>query len=138
MKFDEEQRRCSRVKMNLPLRYHSLKDGAGVVGSASITRNVSSGGIRFRTAEFVSMACRLILELDIPMLAKPVKAISRVAWIKKNETGNDYEVGNQFLEMSKNDKELFLKYVDTLRESQTVQSTAMDGGIGINVEEILD
>ncbi len=60
------------------------------------------------------MACRLILELDIPMLTKPVKAISKVAWIRKSDAGDEYEVGNQFLEMSKQDKELVSEYVDSL------------------------
>jgi hypothetical protein len=60
------------------------------------------------------MACRLILELDIPMVTKPVKAISKVAWIKRAEAGTDYEVGNQFLEISKKDKELISEYVDSL------------------------
>ena len=60
------------------------------------------------------MACRLILELDIPMVTKPIKAISKVAWIKKSNSGKDYEVGNQFLEISKKDKELISEYVNSL------------------------
>jgi hypothetical protein len=60
------------------------------------------------------MACRLILELDIPMLTKPIKAISKVAWIKKSNVGEDYEVGNQFLEISKKDKQLISEYVNSL------------------------
>ena len=60
------------------------------------------------------MACRLLLELDLPMFAKPVKAISKVAWIRKSPSGDDYEVGNQFLEMSKKDRELVSEYVDSL------------------------
>ena len=109
-----ERRKFERVKTHVPVRYRTLRGNAGGVGSSSLTKNLSSGGIRFRTAEFISMACRLILELDIPMFTKPVKAISKVAWIKKSPSGNDYEIGNQFLEMSKQDKELISEYVDSL------------------------
>jgi len=109
-----EKRKHQRVKTHIPVRYRKLRDGAGVSGASSITKNLSQGGIRFRTAEFISMACRLILELDIPMFTKPVKAISKVAWIKKAASGDDYEVGNQFLEMSKKDKELVSEYVNSL------------------------
>ena len=109
-----EQRKYPRVKTHIPIRYHKLRAGSGITGASSISKNLSQGGIRFRTAEFISMACRLILELDIPMFTKPVKAISKVAWIRKTNSGDDYEVGNQFLEMSKKDKELVSEYVDSL------------------------
>ena len=114
MSENTEKRKHQRVKTHIPVRYRKLRDGAGVSGASSISKNLSQGGIRFRTAEFISMACRLILELDIPMFTKPVKAISKVAWIRKAASGDDYEVGNQFLEMSKKDKELVSEYVNSL------------------------
>jgi Tfp pilus assembly protein PilZ len=109
-----EKRKYDRVKTHIPVRIRKLKDGSTAEGSSSITKNLSMGGIRFRTTEFISMACRLILELDIPMFTKPVKAISKVAWIRKTPSGSDYEIGNQFLEMSKEDKELVSEYVSSL------------------------
>lgn len=109
-----EKRRHPRVQTHVPVRVRKLKDGSTGEGESSISRNLSTGGIRFRTSEFVSMACRLILELDIPMFTKPVKAISKVAWIRKTPSGNDYEIGNQFLEMSREDKELISEYVNSL------------------------
>ena len=114
MNESTEKRKYQRVKTHIPVRIRKLKDGSTAEGSSSITKNLSTGGIRFRTAEFISMACRLILELDIPMFAKPVKAISKVAWIRKTPSGDDYEIGNQFLEMSKEDKELISEYVSSL------------------------
>jgi c-di-GMP-binding flagellar brake protein YcgR len=109
-----EKRKYPRVKTHVPVRIRKLKDPGAWEGESSITKNLSTGGIRFRTAEFISMACRLILELDIPMFTKPVKAISKVAWIRKMPSGDDYEVGNQFLEMTKEDKELVSEYVNSL------------------------
>jgi c-di-GMP-binding flagellar brake protein YcgR len=111
---ERERRKHERIKTHIPVRYRKLRDGAGISGLSSLSKNLSQGGIRFRTAEFISMACRLILELDIPMFVKPVKAISKVAWIRKADSGDDYEVGNQFLEMSKQDKELISEYVNSL------------------------
>ena len=109
-----EKRKTPRVKTHIPVRFRKLRDGDGNDGDSSITKNLSQGGIRFRTNEFISMACRLIVELDVPMFTKPIKAISKVAWIKKAAAGDDYEVGNQFLEMSKKDKELISEYVNSL------------------------
>jgi len=121
-----EKRKYPRVKTYIPVRVRKLKDGMVAEGESSITKNLSTGGIRFRTAEFISMACRLILELDIPMFTRPVKAISKVAWIRKMPTGNDYEVGNHFLDMSKEDKELVSEYVSSLNMYNDEDVTEFD------------
>lgn len=131
MNQNTEKRKHPRMKTHIPIRYRKMRDGAGAQGESSISKNLSEGGVRFRTGEFISMACRLILELDIPMLTRPVKAISKVAWIRKNDTGDEYEVGNQFLEMSKKDKELISEYVDSLNmyndpETRSDQSATVE------------
>lgn len=106
-----EQRRHQRIDMHVPVKYSKLKDGSGVKGDGSITSDLSLGGVRFRTEKFIPMANRLILELEIPERSKPVKAISKIAWIRKTNSGKDYEAGNQFLEMSKEDKDSIAEYV---------------------------
>jgi c-di-GMP-binding flagellar brake protein YcgR len=109
-----EKRRYPRVNTHIPVRYRKLGDPETETKAGTITKNLSEGGIRFSAPEFISRACRLVLELDIPMINKPVKAISKVAWIRKGDSGNDYEVGNQFLEISKKDKDLVSEYVSSL------------------------
>ena len=109
-----EKRKFTRVKTHIPVKYRKLREGAGSVGFGSLSRDLSQGGVQFRAEEFISMACRLIVEVDIPMLTRPVKAISKVAWIRKTDTGDDYEIGNQFLEISKKDRELISEYVESL------------------------
>ena len=132
MEAREEQRKHPRAKTHIPVRFRKLRDGAGIDGTVSISKNLSEGGIRFRTNGFVSRACRLILELDVPMFSKPIKAISKVAWIRKADNGTEYEIGNRFLEMTKEDKELISEYVDSLilyqdGEEQEVSSEATTG-----------
>ena len=109
-----EKRKFPRVKTYIPVKYRKLGDSAGTSRAGVITKNLSEGGVRFRASEFISMACRLVLEMDMPMFNKPVKAISKVAWIRKTPSGDNYEIGNQFLEMSKKDKELVSEYINSL------------------------
>jgi c-di-GMP-binding flagellar brake protein YcgR len=109
-----EKRKFPRIETHIPLKYHKLGDTAGRSKAGVITRNLSEGGVRFKAAEFISMACRLVLEMDMPMFTKPIKAISKVAWIRKTPSGEDYEVGNQFLEMSKKDRGLVSEYINSL------------------------
>ncbi|KJJ85579.1 Type IV pilus assembly PilZ domain protein [Candidatus Omnitrophus magneticus] len=103
-----------RIKTHVPIRYKKLHGGESSEGCGSLSKNISTGGIHFRTNEFISMASRLILEIDLPMLNKPIRAISKVAWIRKAGSSDDYEVGNQFLEISKKDKALLSEYVDSV------------------------
>ncbi|MEA3488907.1 MAG: PilZ domain-containing protein [Candidatus Omnitrophota bacterium] len=109
-----EKRKYQRIPTSIPIKYRRLDDPSGSVRTGAITSNLSEGGVRFRTSEFLSMACRLMLELDIPMFPKPVKVITRVAWIRKAGYGDGYEVGNQFLEISRNDKKVMAQYIDSL------------------------
>ncbi|MBU1084014.1 MAG: PilZ domain-containing protein [Candidatus Omnitrophica bacterium] len=106
-----EQRKHQRIEAHVPLRYGNVKDGSRNKGEGSITRDLSVGGVRFRTGSFIPMAKRLLVELDIPEREKPIKAIAKIAWIKKTVSGNDYETGNQFLEMSKEDRDYITDYI---------------------------
>lgn len=104
-----ERRKFQRVDSNLSVRYKNLK--TATVPISSLTKNIGEGGIRFRTNEFISLACRLVVEITLPALARPVKAISKVAWIRKVSPGDQYELGNQFLEISKDDRAAISDYV---------------------------
>ncbi|MDP3730865.1 MAG: PilZ domain-containing protein [Candidatus Omnitrophota bacterium] len=107
-----ERRRFQRIDSALPLRYKNLKTATVPMGS--ITKDISEGGISFKTNEFISLACRLVVEVTLPTAQRPVKAISKVAWIRKLSSGEQYELGNQFLEISKEDRSIITDYVSRL------------------------
>lgn len=109
-----ENRRFERVATHIPVKYRRLEDSKETVRASTITKNISEGGVRFRVPEFISRACRLVVEMDVPMLTKPIRAISKVAWISKTDSEGDYEIGNQFLEITKQDKALVAEYVKGL------------------------
>ena len=102
MEGHDNHRKFSRVTTHIPVKYRKLTDPVDVTKTGTITRNLSEGGIHFKANEFISMACRLILEMDMPMFTKPVKAISKVAWIRKARSGDDYpnRIKRLFLSMS--------------------------------------
>lgn len=106
----EERRRFQRVAFNLPLQYKNLRK-IGESYAGSLSKDIGEGGVRFKSNEFISLACRLVVEITLPTLTKPIKAISKVAWIKKIPTSDEYELGNQFLEMTKDDKHHIADFV---------------------------
>jgi len=107
----EDKRRHKRVESNFPVQYRNLRK-AGVPSTGTITRNLSEGGVCFKANEFISLACRLVLEISIPNATKPVKAISKVAWIRKVPSSDQYELGNQFLEITKEDRLALVSFVN--------------------------
>ena len=108
-----EKRKHNRITAHLPVKYRKLSEPWGVMKNGTVTCNLSKGGINFRAKEFMPKAGRIVMELDVPD-RKPLKAISRVAWILRSQHGDDYDVGNQFLEMSREDKDVLFSYVDEL------------------------
>ena len=115
-----ERRKVKRLDVSVPLHYKNLH-GADKVVKGTLTRDFGEGGVKFVTDKFLSLACRMVVEVDIPSADKPIRAISKVAWIKKLASGSDYEIGNQFLDMTKEDKALISSYVKKLAESSLAQ-----------------
>lgn len=108
-----EKRQFKRVRSRLPIEYRNLRSSDNP-SKGTLIKDIGEGGIRFISDEFLSLANRLILTLTIPTSARPIKAISKVAWIKKLPSGDKYEIGNQFLEINRDDREEVAKYVKTV------------------------
>ena len=108
----EDKRRYKRVGASLALEYKDLKKRAELP-NGSLLKNISEGGICFSSKEFMSLACRLILNITLPNTPKPIKAISKVAWIRRLPLGDQYELGNQFLEIAKEDKAQIVNFVNS-------------------------
>ena len=105
-----EKRRFKRVDSILPLQYKNLKK-IGEISKGTTCRNISEGGACFHSSEFVSLACRLVVEIALPNSPKPVKAISKVAWIRRVPSSDQYELGNHFLEITKEDRSHIIDFI---------------------------
>ena len=103
MSYLTDKRRFPRVSARFPIRYKELR-GNTYLSKGTLTKDLSKGGARFRTDRFMSLACHLFVELDLPHALKSIKTISKVAWIRKLPVGDDYEVGTQFLAMTSQDE----------------------------------
>lgn len=114
----EEKRRYRRFKAEVPLEYKRLK-GSPDLRKGSTTKNLSLGGARFITDEFMPYTARLVMDIMLPLPQRTISAVTKIAWIRKMPNGEKYEVGNQFLEMSKEDKDRLAVYLEGLASPQT-------------------
>ncbi len=111
-----DRRKYVRVDVAIPLQYKKLKElSEGTIGA--ITRDVSEAGVRFIANEFLPLASRLVVQIFLPSQPRGLKAIAKVAWIRKIPSGDQYEVGNQFLDVGKDDKNQLAEYIN---KSQTI------------------
>jgi c-di-GMP-binding flagellar brake protein YcgR len=116
MAFGDEKRRFPRIPSDFPVKYRDLNKPETEY-RGTVSKNISEGGVRFRTDRFISLACRLVVELNLPSEARPIRAVSKITWIKKLPAGDDYEVGNQFLEISRDDRSVIQEFVDDQMEA---------------------
>lgn len=114
----EEKRKVPRIPSNFPLKYRDL-NRPQTEFRGTVSKNISAGGVRFRSDRFISLACRLVVELNLPKQDNPIRAVSKITWIKKLPTGDDYEVGNQFLEITREDRSAIRDFVKEQLESTT-------------------
>jgi len=112
----QEKRRFKRVASNIAVQYKNLRK-TSELPIGSVSKNLSEGGVCFKSGEFISLACRLVLEINLPTTPKPIKAISKVAWIRKLPAGDEYELGNQFLEMTKEDKAHIMDFISKVLDT---------------------
>jgi c-di-GMP-binding flagellar brake protein YcgR len=107
----EEKRASPRFRIDTPVEYRMLR-GARETVKGSVLSNISAGGVRFITNEFLALTARMVLDITLPIPERPISAVSKIAWIKKLPVGDRYEIGNQFLEISRDDKERLSKYLN--------------------------
>jgi len=114
----EEKRAHPRFKVRIPVEYRKLRESTALK-KGSITEDISLGGTRFITEEFLAFTSRLMLDIDLPIPERSVNVLSKVSWIRKLAAEDYYEIGSQFLEMSKEDKNRLSHYLDRLAGSDS-------------------
>lgn len=93
----EERRKNERIVSRCPLRYQ-FKGQPSFVDT--ITRDISEGGLRFITNEFIPAFADLFLELSLRPAMEPVRTAAKVAWIQKIPHSDQYHIGARFTDIN--------------------------------------
>lgn len=108
--YVKERRRSTRINARVPLQFKDIQRPIETY-SGTLTKDISEGGARFTAGEFLSVFTRLLVEISMPSFSRPIKAISKVAWIQKQPRGTQYNVGLQFLDMTEEDKKHLASFI---------------------------
>jgi len=121
--YETEKREFVRIKVDVPVRYRFLSRELEIDDDnvrEGITRNISGSGLlllgQLPKAEWITplLMQRIVVGVNIliPALADPVKALTRVAWIEAIPEGVDRcAMGLKFREITKEGQDEIFRYV---------------------------
>ena len=100
-----ERRQFPRIESEILTKYIIVTESAFKrrIGDTS-TKDVSVKGVRIETDEELPPGTRLVLELELPSVAHPVKPAGKVVWCKKRD-GEKFEVGVELIWLSFQDED---------------------------------
>lgn len=110
MPYVKERRKFPRINARLPLQFKDIQRPIETF-SGTLTKDISEGGVRFISSEFLSIFTRLLIEASIPSFSRPIKSISKVAWIRKVPHGSQYDIGVQFMDMTEEDRKQLASFI---------------------------
>lgn len=110
--FFIERRRFPRLNFTEPVRFRDVfKPQEGYSGA--VARDLSAGGIRMTTHTFLAKNSRLVVLLDLPGLARPVRTISRIAWVQEESfSDHRHKCGLEFVGIAREDREAVAGHVE--------------------------
>ena len=117
--YVQEKRSSPRVDARLPMQFKDIQRPIETY-TGSLTKDISEGGVCFTSNDFLSVFTRLILEVSVPSFSRPIKAISKVAWIRKLDRGSQFKIGLQFMDMTEEDKKHLLSFISKSPAPKTV------------------
>lgn len=103
-----ERRRFVRIPEDLPISYEVYPI---IKTEKFLTRNISQGGICFFVHKFIPKDSTLKIKLTLSKISFYFEAIARLAWIKKVPHSERYEIGVEFINISKEAAKHLIAYI---------------------------
>ena len=94
----EENRKYKRVTFREPIRY---SDSPFNVGAGSLSCDLSEGGLRCYSEEFIPLNSEMTMELKLENSQK-VQLKGQVVWVQRVPHAERYQVGIKFNESERN------------------------------------
>ena len=106
-----ERRQLPRLPFTKPVQYRSLFKAPRVY-TGSIAGDLSASGLRITNAVPLSKEDRLVLLFSLPDSAQTIRTIARVACQRERPFEAGYESGQQFIEITPEDRDSIAGYVE--------------------------
>ncbi len=94
--MEQDRRRYTRVPECLQIAYEILPSDTI---KEYLTKDISQGGIRFLTHEFIPKGSSLKIRIIFPKTLFSFEALVRCMWIKEVPYSEEFEVGVEFMDL---------------------------------------
>ncbi|MCK9430266.1 MAG: PilZ domain-containing protein [Candidatus Omnitrophica bacterium] len=114
----QERRRYARVPESLQIAYEILPTDTT---KQYLTKDISQGGIRFFTHEFIPKDTRLRIRISFPRTLFSFETLVRCMWIKQMPYGDEFEVGVEFVDLPPEIIDYLISYIKVSLKINTQQ-----------------
>lgn len=97
VKIYQEQRRFPRVALNSEVKFQIRQSNKF---GLTCCRDISEGGVRILTEEFIPLGTTMKLEIILKNALKCIDAIAEVVWLQRMLHSERYQMGLRFREIA--------------------------------------
>ena len=109
-----ERRKFVRIRQRDIVNYAILFQ---FKSSRKLTQDLSLRGARFISDNFIPIHAILKLEIKLMDMPRMINAVARVAWIREIFDDENFEVGVEFMDISKEDSRFLNEHLSKPHES---------------------
>lgn len=110
-----ENRKYIRLKAPLGVAYRVIRKHKRPKMSLSLIKDISGGGTRFILKDSLRVGDLLHMEIQIPHLEDPIRAVGEVVWLSPSKNKDESpEAGVRFRDMAPKDLNCILEFVHTI------------------------
>lgn len=107
----KEKRKFIRLKTPIGLKYRRVSKLRRHKPALSIVKDLSGAGVRFNVKEEMRHGDLVEVDIMIPHLSEPVRAIGEVVWFSRTESKSGSEAAIRFRDIEPADLNHILEYV---------------------------
>ncbi|MBL7197733.1 MAG: PilZ domain-containing protein [Candidatus Omnitrophica bacterium] len=107
----QERRRFVRIPDQAEISYKILPNPKSAM---FFIKDIGQGGIRFFVEECVPQNSLLEIRLTIKEIPFSFKAVVKARWVKKEDYGDRYEIGVEFINIPKEATEHLIRYIESV------------------------
>lgn len=107
----QDRRRFNRLERHLPLQFRNIEKNSPEM-SGSLTRDISGGGIRFVSSDFLPVQTSVGMQLSLESNLHTLPATARVVWVQKLPYNENFMIGLEFLNIENENRAKIIRYVN--------------------------
>lgn len=104
-------RKFIRIPESAEITYRLIKN---IKTTGALSRDISKGGLRFFVSEFIPKESILKIKIVLKKIPYSFEVAAKVKWINKRFANESFEIGVEFIEVSKKDLLHLEQYIENI------------------------